>query len=228
MAGGPSQLDLFDYKPLLNQKNGEELPDSVAAGPAAHRHVGQPGVAAARRLAASSSRSTARAARGSASCCRTPRRSSTTSASSKSMYTEAINHDPAITFFQTGSQIAGRPSMGAWLSLRPRQRRTRTCRRSSCWSSRGAGRPAALRAAVGQRLPADSQHQGVQFRRGKDPVLYLGNPDGVSPRRPRSDARPARASCTRTQSETQRRSGDRRRASRSTRWRSACRRACRR
>ena len=49
----------------------------------------------------------------------------------QSMYTEAINHDPAITFFQTGSQIAGRPSMGAWVQLRPRQRRTTTCRRSS-------------------------------------------------------------------------------------------------
>ncbi len=60
--------------------------------------------------------STARAGPGSASCCRTRRRSPTTSAIIRSMHTEAINHDPAITFVQTGSQLAGRPSMGSWVA----------------------------------------------------------------------------------------------------------------
>ena len=114
-SGGPSQLDLFDYKPLLTSKNGEELPASVRMG---QRLTGMTANQESFPMAGSQFGFArhGRAAPGSASCCRTRRRSSTSCASSRSMHTEAINHDPAMTFFQTGSQHAGRPSMGAWLT----------------------------------------------------------------------------------------------------------------
>ena len=78
--------------------------------------TGNQAIVPARRLACSSSRSTASPAPGSASCCRTPREIADELCFVKSMHTEAINHDPAITFFQTGAQLAGRPSIGAWLA----------------------------------------------------------------------------------------------------------------
>ena len=84
------------------------------------------------------------------------------------MYTEAINHDPAITFFQTGSQIAGRPSMGAWLSYGLGSDNQNLPAFVVLLISAGR-RPAALLAALGQRLSA-VEYQGVQFRAGKDPV----------------------------------------------------------
>ena len=96
----------------------------------------------------------------------------------KSMYTEAINHDPAITFIQTGSQFSGRPSIGSWISYG--------------LGSDNEDLPAFVvlitKSKIGQPLYArlwgngflESQHQGVQFRAGKNPVLYLQNPPGVS------------------------------------------------
>src|SRR5262249_33850845 len=98
----------------------------------------------------------------------------------RSCYTEAINHDPAITFLQTGSQFAGRPSFGAWLSYG--------------LGSLNEDLPAFVvlisRDRTEQGLYAwlwgngflPSVHQGVQFRSGKEPVLYLANPDGVTAR----------------------------------------------
>ena len=99
----------------------------------------------------------------------------------KSMYTEAINHDPAITFFQTGSQQSGRPSFGSWMSYGLGSLND-NLPAFIVMLSRGSGRP------NGQPLYSrlwgngflSSLHQGVQFRAGKDPVLYLKNPDGVS------------------------------------------------
>ena len=110
-------------------------------------------------------------------------RSSTTSAIVKSMHTEAINHDPAITFIQTGSQLAG-----------PAEHRARGS--ATAWAARTSDLPAfvvhdlagqrqhdrpadLLRPAVGQRLPADRSTRASRFRAGGDPVLYLSNPPGV-------------------------------------------------
>ena len=98
----------------------------------------------------------------------------------KSMFTEAINHDPAITFFQTGSQQPGRPAMGSWLSYglgSENENLPAFC----VLLSRGTGRP------FGQPLYSrlwgngflHSLHQGVQFRSGNDPVLFLNDPDGM-------------------------------------------------
>jgi len=96
----------------------------------------------------------------------------------KSMHTEAINHDPAITFFLTGSQIAGRPSFGSWLSYGLGSENENLPAFCVLITKDKSGQPLYARLWGNGFLP--SQHQGVQFRSGPDPVLYLGNPDGVS------------------------------------------------
>ena len=115
MNGAPSQLDLFDYKPLLNEKNGQELPDSVRQG---QRLTGMSANQATLPLAGSIFKFQRQGQSGAWVSDLLPHTTKVIDELClvKSMYTEAINHDPAITFFQTGSQIAGRPSMGAWLS----------------------------------------------------------------------------------------------------------------
>jgi hypothetical protein len=95
----------------------------------------------------------------------------------KSMFTEAINHDPAITFFQTGSQIAGRPSLGAWLSYGLGSMNDDLPSFIVLVSAHQADQP--LYARLWGSGFLDSKYQGVQFRPGKDPVLYLSNPDGL-------------------------------------------------
>ena len=115
-SGAPSQMDLFDYKPKLRRPARHRVARLDPAGPAAHRHDLDAGRASRSRRASSALPGTADAAPGSASCCRTPRRVADDLCFVKSMHTEAINHDPAITFFQTGAQLAGRPSIGAWLT----------------------------------------------------------------------------------------------------------------
>ena len=96
----------------------------------------------------------------------------------KSMHTEAINHDPAITFFQTGSQLAGRPSMGAWLSYGLGSANENLPAFVVLISKDRIDQPLYARLWGNGFLP--SIHQGVQFRAGKDPVLFLQNPEGVS------------------------------------------------
>src|SRR5258706_16163473 len=115
MSGGPSQHDLFDYKPLLNKMNGQDLPASVRMG---QRLTGMSANQATLPLAGSIFKF---AKHRQSRALLTDLMPWTAKIADqlcfvKSMYTEAINHDPAITFFQTGSQLAGRPSMGAWLS----------------------------------------------------------------------------------------------------------------
>ena len=130
-SGAPSQIDLFDYKPKLDEAARQRAARLDPQGPAAHRDDLRPEAASRSRRRCSSSRSTASAGRGSANCCRTRRRSPTTSASSRSMHTEAINHDPAITFFQTGVQLAGPAEHRLVAVATAWAARTRTCRRSS-------------------------------------------------------------------------------------------------
>jgi hypothetical protein len=97
----------------------------------------------------------------------------------KSMHTEAINHDPAVTFVQTGTQQAGRPSIGSWLSYGLGSDNANLPSFIVLLSrAREGDQPLYSRLWGSGFLP--SQHQGVQFRRGKDPVLYLGDPDGLS------------------------------------------------
>ncbi|OEK02304.1 sulfatase [Roseivirga sp. 4D4] len=179
-SGGPSQLELFDYKPTLRQMNGEELPESVRNG---QRLTGMTSGQDSFPLAGSifdfkqygQSRAWVSDIM--------PYTSKVVDELCfiKSMHTEAINHDPAITFFQTGSQQPGRPSMGSWLSYGLGSDND-NLPAFSVLLSRGSGRP------QGQPLYSrlwgngflNSIHQGVQFRSGKDPVLYLKDPKGMS------------------------------------------------
>ena len=114
-SGGPSHLDLFDYKPGLTDQFDKDLPDSVRQGQRITGMVSGQARLAIAAIASTSSANAARAGTGSAICCRTRRRSRDDICVIRSMHTEAINHDPAITFLQTGSQLPGRPSMGAWI-----------------------------------------------------------------------------------------------------------------
>src|SRR5687768_14136319 len=115
MAGGPSQLDLFDYKPLLNKMNGQDLPESVRKG---QRLTGMSAHQAHLPLAGSLFKFSRHGQCGAWVSELLPNIAKLADELCivRSCYTEAINHDPAITFFQTGSQLAGRPSFGAWLS----------------------------------------------------------------------------------------------------------------
>ena len=177
MAGGPSQLDLFDHKPLLNEKNGQDLPDSVRNG---QRLTGMSGNQAALPLAGSifkfdkygESRATI------SELLPNIAKMADDLTFVKSCYTEAINHDPAITFLQTGSQLAGRPSFGSWLSYGLGSA-NRNLPGFVVLISKDKTEQGLYSRLWGNGFLA-STHQGVQFRSGKDPVLYLQNPDGVS------------------------------------------------
>ena len=115
MAGGPSQLDLFDYKPLLNQHNGQDLPDSVRMG---QRLTGMSGNQATLPMAGSIFKFGQHGQSGAWVSDLMPWTTKMVDELCfiRSMHTEAINHEPAITFFQTGFMIAGRPCIGSWLS----------------------------------------------------------------------------------------------------------------
>jgi hypothetical protein len=176
MAGGPSQLETFDYKPLLNQRNGENLPESVRMG---QRLTGMSGNQAVLPLAGSVYKFARHGQSGAWVSELLPHTARIVDdlCIVRSCYTEAINHDPAITFLQTGSQLSGRPSIGAWVSYG--------------LGSDNANLPAFVvlitRGKVDQPLYSrlwgtgflPSRYQGVQFRAGKDPVLYLNDPDGL-------------------------------------------------
>src|SRR5205085_5652946 len=97
----------------------------------------------------------------------------------KGAYTEAINHDPAITFFQTGSQIAGRPSMGSWVSYGLGSM-NKNLPAFVVLVTRGKGDQPLYARLWGNGF-LDSKYQGVKFAAGKDPVFYLTNPEGISP-----------------------------------------------
>ncbi len=177
MAGGPSQLDLFDYKPLLNERNGEDLPASVRMG---QRLTGMTGYQATLPMAGSIFPFAQHGRSGAWVSDLLPWTAQMADELCfvKSVHTEAINHDPAITFFQTGSQLAGRPSMGAWLSYGLGGANENLPAFVVLISKDRIDQPLYARLWGNGFLP--SIHQGVQFRSEKDPVLFLQNPDGVS------------------------------------------------
>ena len=176
-SGAPSQLDLFDYKPLLNKMNGQDLPESVRAG---QRLTGMTSGQASFPLAGTLFNFKQHGASGAWMSDLMPYTSKIVDdlCFIKSMYTEAINHDPAITFLQTGSQIPGRPSIGSWVSY-GLGTDNKNLPEFVVLVTKGktGGQPLYSRLWGNGFLP--SQHQCVQFRSGKDPVLYLTNPPGV-------------------------------------------------
>jgi uncharacterized protein (DUF1501 family) len=177
-SGAPSQIDLFDYKPVLEERHGEELPESIRQG---QRLTTMTSEQKTKPLTASVFRFARHGQSGAWVSELLPRTARVVDELCflKSLHTEAINHDPGITFLQTGSQQPGRPSMGAWLSYG--------------LGSENADLPAFVVMLSGGEpgdqplygrlwgagfLPA--QHAGVKLRGSGDPVLYLSNPPGVS------------------------------------------------
>lgn len=176
-SGGPAQQDLFDYKPLLNKMNGQELPPEVRHG---QRLTGMSVNQSSLPLAGSHFKFSQHGESGAWLSELLPyhREIVDDVCFIKSMYTEAINHDPAITLFQTGSQIAGRPSLGAWLSYGLGSENRELPAFIVLVSTGQGGQP--LYARLWGNGFLDSKYQGVRFRGGKDPVLYLSNPPGIS------------------------------------------------
>jgi hypothetical protein len=174
-SGGPSQLETFDYKPLLNEKQGQQLPDSVRMG---QRLTGMSGNQATLPLAGSIFKFQQHGQSGAWICDLLPHTAKVVDdlCIVRSMYTEAINHDPAITFLQTGSQISGRPSIGAWLSYGLGSENDNLPAFVVLITKGKGDQPLYSRLWGTGFLP--TRFQGVQFRSGKDPVLYLNNPPG--------------------------------------------------
>ncbi len=179
MSGGPSHIDLFDYKPALRARHGEELPDSVRMG---QRVTGMTSGQKSFPCVAPMFKFRQHGRSGAWVSELLPHIGSIADeiAIVKSLNTEAINHDPAITYIQTGSQQPGRPSLGAWLSygLGSSNENLPTF---VVLISQGSGnktdQPIFSRLWGSGFLP--SKHQGVRFRSGEDPVLYLSNPPGL-------------------------------------------------
>ena len=177
-SGGPSQLDLFDHKPLLQERNGEELPDSIRQG---QRLTGMSGNQSTLPLAGAQFKFQRHGESGMWVSELLPHTAGIVDKLCfvRSMHTDAINHDPAITFFQTGSEIAGRPSLGSWLSYGLGSENRDLPAFIVLVTKDKGGQP--LYARLWGNGFLDSRHQGVQLRAGADPVLYLADPEGVSP-----------------------------------------------
>lgn len=176
-AGGPSQLETWDYKPLLNERQGEALPDEVRNG---QRLTGMSGNQAILPLAGSIYKFAQHGQSGAWVSELLPHTAKHIDniAVIRSMYTEAINHDPAITFLQTGNQVSGRPSIGAWLNYGLGSDNENLPSFVVLITKGKTDQPLYSRLWGAGFLPA--RYQGVQFRSGKEPVLYLSNPPGIS------------------------------------------------
>ena len=178
-SGAPSQLDMFDYKPGLEKIRGQNLPDSIRQG---------------QRLTAMTATQSNFPVAPSMFQFRQHGNSETWISELlphtagivdqlcivKSMHTEAINHDPAVTFFQTGAQLAGRPSIGSWISYGLGSE-NKDLPGFVVMVSSGTGRngqPLYDRLWGSGFLP--TRYQGVKFRSTGDPVLYLSNPEGIN------------------------------------------------
>ncbi|WP_138991249.1 DUF1501 domain-containing protein [Larkinella sp. C7] len=175
--GAPSQLETFDYKPKLRELFGKDLPPSVRGG---QRLTGFTATQTSLPLAGSfvdfkqygQSRAWVSDL--------LPHMANIVDdlCIVKSMHTEAINHDPAITFFQTGAQQGNRPSMGSWLSY-GLGNENKNLPNFTVLISRGKGNSQGVYSKLWSNGFLDSIHQGVQFSKGEDPVLYLRDPEGM-------------------------------------------------
>ena len=175
-SGGPPQIDLFDHKPHLDRVHGQEVPESIFNGQRlTGMTAGQASFPAARSVFSFNRHGQSGLALSEAF--RHLPEVADELCLIKSLHTEAINHDPAITFLQTGFQIAGRPSIGAWTGYGLGNENHNLPTFVAMLSGSG-GQPLYDRLWGAGFLP--SKHQGVRFRSGKDPVLYLNNPTGIS------------------------------------------------
>jgi len=180
-SGAPSQQELFDPKPQLEEQRGKDLPESIRNGQRLTTMTsGQKSFPVAPNIFKFAQYGNSGAWLSEL----LPHLSNVADdlCIVRSMYTEAINHDPAITFFQTGSQLAGRPSIGSWVSYGLGSV-NKDLPAYVVLTSFGTGRrddqPLYDRLWGAGFLP--SRHQGVKFRNSGDPVLYLSNPQGMAP-----------------------------------------------
>jgi hypothetical protein len=225
-GGGPSHVDLFDPKPALIRRGGEDIPESVrgatrlstmSSGYAkwpvvapikGFKKYGKSGIEMSEMLPGIGSIAD--------EICLV-----------RSMNTEAVNHAPGVTFFMTGAQVPGRPSMGAWMSYGlgcdTDELPAFVVMTSS--DKEQVLRPALLRLTTGAAASCRAGIQGVRFRNTGDPVPYLANPAGVSreSRRALLDDIAAMNAASTWPTTAIRRST---RGSRSMRWPTGCRRAC--
>jgi hypothetical protein len=178
-SGAPSQMDLFDYKPRLQNLRGTDLPDSIRQG---QRLTAMTATQDRFPIAPPIFRFVRHGRCGAWVSNLMPYTTRVVDELCfiKSMHTEAINHDPAITFFQSGAQLAGRPSMGAWVSYGLGSE-NRDLPGFVVLVSQGTGNPNDQplydRLWGSGFLP--SRYQGIKFRSTGDPVLYLSNPAGL-------------------------------------------------
>ena len=179
-SGAPSQMDLFDPKPTMETHRGEDLPASIRQG---QRLTTMTSGQQTFPIAPSMFKFAQHGESGMWFSELMPQMSTLADrfCMIRSMHTEVINHDPAITFCQTGSQLAGRPSIGSWVSYglgSENQDLPSYVVLTSFGSGRPDDQPLYDRLWGSGFLP--SQHQGVKFRNQGDAVLYLSNPPGVS------------------------------------------------
>ncbi len=175
-SGGPSQLETFDYKPTLAKWHGQEIPDSVRG---TQRNSGMVAGQSTFPLVKSIYDFKQYGQSGAWVSELFPYTAQIVDELCivRSMYTEAINHEPAVMFVQTGSQQSGRPSMGSWLSYGLGSDNQNLPHFMVLISKGVSDQPLSTAAWANGFLA--SHHQGVQLRAGKDPVLYLQNPYGV-------------------------------------------------
>jgi hypothetical protein len=180
-SGAPSQIDLFDPKPTLTKMKGTDLPDSVRMG---QRITGMTSGQSTLPVAPSIFNFSPAGKSGVMLSDLLPHHAKIVDdvALVRTVYTDAINHDPAITFIQTGFQQPGRPSLGSWVSYglgSENQNLPAFVVMISQANALNPDQPLFSRLWGNGFLP--SKYQGVKFHAGGDPVLYLSNPPGISP-----------------------------------------------
>lgn len=180
-SGGPSHLDLFDYKPKLDQMALQDLPASVRMG---QRLTGMTSGQKSFPMIPSKFEFKQHGESGMWVSDRLPHIAKIADELCfvRSMHTEAINHDPAITLMQTGHQLPGRPSFGAWVDYGLGSE-SQDLPAFVVLISKGAGRPGAqgLLSRLWGSGFLPTKHQGVKLRGKGDPILYLSDPDGIDP-----------------------------------------------
>jgi hypothetical protein len=178
-AGGPSHLETFDFKPVLRTGHGKALPKEIIGN---QRLSTMSGNQSLLPMAGSFASFTKSGKCGTEISDTLPytQKIADEICLVRTMHTEAINHDPAITFFCSGNQVPGRPSMGAWASYGLGSLND-NLPAFIVLVSKNASRDQPLYSRLWGAGFLPSEHQGVQFRAGKEPVLYLTNPEGVSP-----------------------------------------------
>jgi hypothetical protein len=177
-SGGPSQIETFDYKPGLGEYQGTDIPDSIRMGQRVAQTMGQSSLPVAKSQFAFTRHGKA----GTWVSELLPHTAKIVDdiAVIRTMHTDAINHDPAITFIQTGFQQPGRPSIGAWLSYglgSENQNLPAFVVLLSQAHALNIDQPLFSRLWASGFLP--SSYQGVRFRTGRSPVLFLENPPGI-------------------------------------------------